>query len=120
MAATSVVRGRVQHAFFAGVADDLVVRRHERRREKFGHVLHDRARLFLVQGRDGLQRQLGRDLALGVAAHAVGQHKQARFARVAIAHAVFVLFAPPLRLIWKTENFMARPISAWRQSLLRA
>src|SRR5205085_927352 len=42
---------------------------------------------------DRLQRQLRRDLALGVAAHAIGQDEQARFPRVAIAHAVFVLLA---------------------------
>jgi hypothetical protein len=43
-----------------------------------------------------LQRQLRRHLALGVAAHAVGQREQARVPRVAVAHAVFVLFAAAL------------------------
>ena len=43
-----------------------------------------------------LQRELRGDLAFGVAAHAVGEREQARVARVAIAHAVFVLLAAAL------------------------
>jgi hypothetical protein len=50
--------------------------------------------LALEQRRDGLQRDLRGHFALRVPAHAVGQHKQARLARVAVAHAVFVLLAP--------------------------
>ena len=50
----------------------------------------------LEQRRDGLQRQLRSHLALGVAAHAVGQGKQTGITGVAIAHAVFVLLAAAL------------------------
>lgn len=68
--------------------------RHQRRRQKHGHILDDGARLFLVQRRHDLQRELGGDFALGVPAHAVGQHKKAGLAGVAVAHAIFVFFAP--------------------------
>src|SRR5256885_150983 len=50
----------------------------------------------LEQRRERLQRELRGDLALGVAAHAVGKREEARIPRVAIAHAVFVLFAAAL------------------------
>src|SRR4030095_3352016 len=84
------------HALFAGVADDLVVRGHERLRQELRHVLDDGPGFLLVQGGEGRRRELGGDFAFRVAAHAVGQQEQARLPRVAIAHAVFVLFAAAL------------------------
>ena len=41
-------------------------------------------------------RHLGSHLAFRMPAHAVGQHEEARFPRVAVAHAVFVLFPAAL------------------------
>ena len=42
--------GRVEHAFFCGVANDLVMRGHERLRKEFSRVPDDGTRFFLVQG----------------------------------------------------------------------
>ena len=50
----------------------------------------------LEGGGQRLQRQLGRDIAFGVAAHAVGQREQPGLAGVAVAHAVLVLRPPTL------------------------
>ena len=87
---------RVEHGLAAGVTHDLLVRGHRRFGEEGLGLLHHRTRLALVERGHGLQRDLRGHLALGMAAHAVGQHEQARFARVAVAHAVFVLDAAAL------------------------
>jgi len=55
-----------------------------------------RLAVALEHRRERLQRELRGDLAFRMAAHAVGEREQARVARVAIAHAVFVLFAAAL------------------------
>ena len=90
----------VEHAFVAGITDDLVVGRQQRGGQKVGHSLHHGLGLALEQCRHGLQRHLRRHFAFGVAAHAVSQHKQAGLAGVAVAHAVFVArtTAPPTDL----------------------
>ncbi len=87
---------RVEHAFFGGVADDLVVRRHQRARQKLRHLTHRGVGGFLEVGRNGLQGQLRGHGAFGVTTHAVGQHKQARLPRVGVAHPVFVALAAAL------------------------
>ena len=51
---------------------------------------------LLVQGGNGLQRQLRRHFTVRMAAHAIGQQKQTGAIGIAIAHAVFVFFAPAL------------------------
>ena len=56
----------------------------------------DRLGIALEQGGQRLQRELRGHLALGVAAHAVGQREETGIPRVAIAHAVFVLLAAAL------------------------
>ena len=85
---------RVQQGLRAGVTDDLVVRRHHADRQEIGHHGQARVRAALELRGKRLQGNLGRHLAVGVPTHAIGQHEQARVARVAIAHAVFVLLAP--------------------------
>jgi hypothetical protein len=73
--------------------------------EEGRHVVDLGVGLFLVQGRDRLQRQLRRHLALRVAAHAIGQQKDARGPRVAVAHAVFVELAAALARDLKNRKF---------------
>ena len=85
--------GRVHHALVAGIAQDLVVRRQQRGGQELLHVLQRGLGLALEQGGHGLHGDLGCHLAFGVPPHAIGQHKEARLPRVAVAHAVFVLFA---------------------------
>ncbi|MPN17208.1 hypothetical protein SDC9_164558 [bioreactor metagenome] len=84
---------RVEHAFVDGMAQDLVVRRQQGLGEELAHVVELGLGHALEHRRDGLQCDLRRHLALGMPAHAVGEREQARLARVAVAHAVFVLLA---------------------------
>ena len=83
---------RVEHAAFARVADDLVVRGQQGVAQELAHIGQLGPSFALEQGRDGLQRQLGGDFAFGVAAHAIGQDEQGGVPGVAIAHPVFIFF----------------------------
>ena len=64
--------------------------------EKAQRVGERRLAVALEHRRERLQRELRGDLAFRVAAHAVGECEQPRVARVAVAHAVFVLLAAAL------------------------
>ena len=77
--------------FLRRVAQDLVGGE-QRAREEFLHILELGLGLALEQAEMVCSAICARHLALGMAAHAVGQHKQTRLAGVAIP-AVFVLFA---------------------------
>ncbi|MNV56152.1 hypothetical protein D3C71_1484240 [compost metagenome] len=67
----------VEHALVGGIAKDLVVRSQESSRKKLLDILELGLGLALEQRRDGLQRDLRRDLAFGVTTHTIGQHEQA-------------------------------------------
>jgi len=87
---------RVQHAFLGGIANDLVVRGHQRARQELGNLTHRGCRRLLEIGRHGLQGQLGGHRAFRMAPHAVGQHEQPRLTGIGITHAVFVALATAL------------------------
>ena len=85
---------RVGHAFVNGVAHYFALRQHQGRFQK-GIDIGDLGRgFFLVSRRHRFQGQLGRYLALGMTAHAVGQQKNAGVAGVAIPHAILIVLAP--------------------------
>ena len=86
----------VEQTAIGRIAQDLPVCRQNGGIEKAADVGQFGLGFLLVQGGNGLQRQLCRHLALWVSAHAVRQQKQARAVGIAIAHAVFVFFAPTL------------------------
>ena len=58
--------------------------------QKALRIVQQRLGLALEMHGHHLQRQLRRDLAFGMAAHAVGQHEEHGLPRVAVAHAVFI------------------------------
>ena len=88
--------GGVDQAFFAGVTQQLMVPGHDGILKEADRVGQGRAGVALEQRGHGLEGQLRGHLALGVATHAIGQRKQTGIPRVAVAHAVFVLFAAAL------------------------
>jgi hypothetical protein len=64
-------------------------------RNSVGSLTTGRASFWYSAG-NRLERELRRDFAFGVAAHAVGQQEDAGLARVAVAHAVLVLLPATL------------------------
>ena len=79
--------------------------RHDGRGQEGGHVRDLGVGLLLVHRRYRLQRQLGRHLTLWMPAHAIGQQQDARAARVAVAHAVFIELATAFAADLKDGKF---------------
>ena len=82
---------RIGHALVACVGQDALVRHQQRIAQKNWGIEQRGLGQTLKLGRHGLQCQLGRNFTFGMPAHTIGQHEQCRFARVAIAHPVFVV-----------------------------
>ncbi len=87
---------RVDQRLLRRVAQQLVVAGDDRLVQEAQRIRQRRLAVALEHRGERLQRELRGDLAFRVAAHAVGEGEQARVARVAIAHAVFVLLAAAL------------------------
>ena len=87
---------RVDQRFLRRVTQQLVVAGDRGLLQEAQRVGQRRLAIALEHRRERLQRDLRRDLAFGVAAHAVGEREQARVTRVAVAHAVFVFLAAAL------------------------
>jgi hypothetical protein len=82
---------RVVHAALLRVGQQLLVREQHGRLEELRRLLDHRLRVALEQRRDVLERQMGGDLAVRMAAHAVGQREETGLAGIAIPHAILVL-----------------------------
>jgi hypothetical protein len=110
--------GRVDQRLLRGIAQQLVVAGNDGFVQEAHRVRQRRLGIALEHCGQGLQGELRGHFPFRVAAHAIGQCEQTRIARVAIAHAVFVLFAAALAadLVDGEAHVVPRCFRLWRRS----